>query len=197
MDIGSIGDPGKAWDGGRGEGILRSSLGTSAQSCSGVWCKTVLVCASSSDQPLPCFLLAEQSTMTTESGSDSESKPDQEAEPQEAAGPQEQAGAQAAPEPAGGNVEEQPGLEQFPEAAAHSTPVKREVSLGHLWGRPTWLSRAACCQPYCEGHLPLPSHQRDNGGAIEGFQCVASLHRPTTALIHPTFDKKLHSAELP
>ncbi|XP_063122633.1 band 4.1-like protein 3 isoform X26 [Rattus norvegicus] len=70
----------------------------------------------------------EQSTMTTESGSDSESKPDQEAEPQEAAGPQEQAGAQAAPEPAGGNVEEQPGLEQFPEAAAHSTPVKREVS---------------------------------------------------------------------
>nr|XP_017451728.1 band 4.1-like protein 3 isoform X12 [Rattus norvegicus] len=66
--------------------------------------------------------------MTTESGSDSESKPDQEAEPQEAAGPQEQAGAQAAPEPAGGNVEEQPGLEQFPEAAAHSTPVKREVS---------------------------------------------------------------------
>lgn len=61
-------------------------------------------------------------------GSDSESKPDQEAEPQEAAGPQEQAGAQAAPEPAGGNVEEQPGLEQFPEAAAHSTPVKREVS---------------------------------------------------------------------
>lgn len=64
-------------------------------------------------------------------GSDSESKPDQEAEPQEAAGPQEQAGAQPAPEPAGGNignVEEQPGLEQFPEAAAHSTPVKREVS---------------------------------------------------------------------
>lgn len=63
-------------------------------------------------------------------GSDSESKPDQEAEPQEAAGPQEQAGAQPAPEPAGGNVgnvEEQPGLEQFPEAAAHSTPVKREV----------------------------------------------------------------------
>lgn len=69
--------------------------------------------------------------MTTESGSDSESKPDQEAEPQEAAGPQEQAGAQPAPEPAGGNIgniEEQPGLEQFPEAAAHSTPVKREVS---------------------------------------------------------------------
>lgn len=61
-------------------------------------------------------------------GSDSESKPDQEAEPQEAAGPQEQAGAQPGPEPAGGNVEEQPGLEQFPEAAAHSTPVKREVS---------------------------------------------------------------------
>ncbi|XP_031224535.1 band 4.1-like protein 3 isoform X14 [Mastomys coucha] len=62
--------------------------------------------------------------MTTESGSDSESKPDQEAEPQEAAGPQGQAGAQPGPEPAS---EEQPALEQFPEAAAHSTPVKREV----------------------------------------------------------------------
>ncbi|XP_060224196.1 band 4.1-like protein 3 isoform X27 [Meriones unguiculatus] len=70
----------------------------------------------------------EQSTMTTESGSDSESKPDQEAEPQEAAGPQEHAGAQPGPEPASGNGEEQPALEQFPEAAAHSTPVKREVS---------------------------------------------------------------------
>lgn len=112
-----------------------------------LWCvmKTVLVRASSSDQPLPCFLLAEQSTMTTESGSDSESKPDQEAEPQEAAGPQEQAGAQPAPEPAGGNVEEQPGLEQFPEAAAHSTPVKREVSLGHLWGRPVGNLAEPCC----------------------------------------------------
>lgn len=92
--------------------------------------------------PLPCFLLAEQSTMTTESGSDSESKPDQEAEPQEAAGPQGQAGAQPGPEPAGGSggegggggegsseEKQQPALEQFPEAAAHSTPVKREVSL--------------------------------------------------------------------
>lgn len=59
---------------------------------------------------------------------DSESKPDQEAEPQEAAGPQEHAGAQPGPEPASGNGEEQPALEQFPEAAAHSTPVKREVS---------------------------------------------------------------------
>lgn len=58
---------------------------------------------------------------------DSESKPDQEAEPQEAAGPQGQAGAQPGPEPAGGSSEEQPALEQFPEAAAHSTPVKREV----------------------------------------------------------------------
>ncbi|XP_055466125.1 band 4.1-like protein 3 isoform X16 [Psammomys obesus] len=66
--------------------------------------------------------------MTTESGSDSESKPDQEAEPQEAAGPQEHAGAQPRPEPASGNGEEQPALEQFPEAAAHSTPVKREAS---------------------------------------------------------------------
>ncbi|EDL38348.1 erythrocyte protein band 4.1-like 3, isoform CRA_e, partial [Mus musculus] len=74
----------------------------------------------------------EQSTMTTESGSDSESKPDQEAEPQEAAGPQGQAGAQPGPEPAGGNgslngEKQQPALEQFPEAAAHSTPVKREI----------------------------------------------------------------------
>ncbi|XP_029327036.1 band 4.1-like protein 3 isoform X2 [Mus caroli] len=78
--------------------------------------------------------LGEQSTMTTESGSDSESKPDQEAEPQEAAGPQGQAGAQPGPEPAGGNgggngggEKQQPALEQFPEAAAHSTPVKREI----------------------------------------------------------------------
>lgn len=71
--------------------------------------------------------------MTTESGSDSESKPDQEAEPQEAAGPRGQAGAQPGPEPAGGNSEEQPALEQFSEAAAHSTPVKREVSL-HVSG---------------------------------------------------------------
>eukprot|EP00072_Mus_musculus_P047638 XP_006523673.1 PREDICTED: band 4.1-like protein 3 isoform X7 [Mus musculus] len=76
--------------------------------------------------------LEEQSTMTTESGSDSESKPDQEAEPQEAAGPQGQAGAQPGPEPAGGNgslngEKQQPALEQFPEAAAHSTPVKREI----------------------------------------------------------------------
>lgn len=85
------------------------------------------------DQPLPYFLLAEQSTMTTESGSDSESKPDQEAEPQEAAGPQGQAGAQPGPEPAS---EEQPALEQFPEAAAHSTPVKREVSLSVPGGQP-------------------------------------------------------------
>ncbi|XP_076405984.1 band 4.1-like protein 3 isoform X35 [Peromyscus maniculatus bairdii] len=71
---------------------------------------------------------AEQSTMTTESGSDSESKPDQEAEPQEAAGPQGQAGAQPGPEPPSGSSEEPPALEQFPAAAAHSTPVKREVS---------------------------------------------------------------------
>ncbi|XP_052606118.1 band 4.1-like protein 3 isoform X17 [Peromyscus californicus insignis] len=70
----------------------------------------------------------EQSTMTTESGSDSESKPDQEAEPQEAAGPQGHAGAQPGPEPPSGISEEPPALEQFPEAAAHSTPVKREVS---------------------------------------------------------------------
>ncbi|XP_059134617.1 band 4.1-like protein 3 isoform X4 [Peromyscus eremicus] len=66
--------------------------------------------------------------MTTESGSDSESKPDQEAEPQEAAGPQGHAGAQPGPEPPSGSGEELPALQQFPEAAAHSTPVKREVS---------------------------------------------------------------------
>ncbi|XP_051046862.1 band 4.1-like protein 3 [Phodopus roborovskii] len=69
----------------------------------------------------------EQSTMTTESGSDSESKPDQEAEPQEASGPQGQAGPQPGPEPAVGRSEE-PAPEPFPAAAAHSTPVKREVS---------------------------------------------------------------------
>uniref|UniRef100_A0AC11BT20 Erythrocyte membrane protein band 4.1 like 3 n=1 Tax=Ovis aries TaxID=9940 RepID=A0AC11BT20_SHEEP len=69
----------------------------------------------------------EQSTMTTESGSDSESKPEQEAEPQEAAGGQgAQLGAQPGPEPA---AEEQPQApEQFEEAAAHSTPVRKEVT---------------------------------------------------------------------
>ncbi|KAM4841032.1 band 4.1-like protein 3 isoform 9-T9 [Thomomys bottae] len=70
----------------------------------------------------------EQSTMTTESGSDSESKPDQEAEPrEEAAGPQGQAGAQP-PEPPSAGGEEEPELEQFSGAAAHSTPVRREVT---------------------------------------------------------------------
>ncbi|XP_027382182.1 band 4.1-like protein 3 isoform X20 [Bos indicus x Bos taurus] len=69
----------------------------------------------------------EQSTMTTESGSDSESKPEQEAEPQEAAGREgAQPGAQPGPEPA---AEEQPQApEQFEEAAAHSTPVRKEVT---------------------------------------------------------------------
>lgn len=68
----------------------------------------------------------EQSTMTTESGSDSESKPEQEAEPQEAAGPQGHAGGQPGPEP---GAEEQPQApEQFEEAAAHSTPVRKEVT---------------------------------------------------------------------
>nr|XP_017199512.1 band 4.1-like protein 3 isoform X14 [Oryctolagus cuniculus] len=67
----------------------------------------------------------EQSTMTTESGSDSESKPDQEAEPQEAAGPQGRPGPQPGPEPPS---EEQQALEQFEEAAAHSTPVRKEVT---------------------------------------------------------------------
>ncbi|XP_020951760.1 band 4.1-like protein 3 isoform X12 [Sus scrofa] len=64
--------------------------------------------------------------MTTESGSDSESKPEQEAEPQEAAGPQGHAGGQPGPEP---GAEEQPQApEQFEEAAAHSTPVRKEVT---------------------------------------------------------------------
>ncbi|XP_010857401.1 PREDICTED: band 4.1-like protein 3 isoform X1 [Bison bison bison] len=65
--------------------------------------------------------------MTTESGSDSESKPEQEAEPQEAAGHEgAQPGAQPGPEPA---AEEQPQApEQFEEAAAHSTPVRKEVT---------------------------------------------------------------------
>ncbi|XP_020951752.1 band 4.1-like protein 3 isoform X8 [Sus scrofa] len=58
--------------------------------------------------------------------SDSESKPEQEAEPQEAAGPQGHAGGQPGPEP---GAEEQPQApEQFEEAAAHSTPVRKEVT---------------------------------------------------------------------
>ncbi|XP_064235468.1 band 4.1-like protein 3 isoform X14 [Aotus nancymaae] len=63
--------------------------------------------------------------MTTESGSDSESKPDQEAEPQEAVGAQGHAGAPG-PEPP--TEEQQQALEQFAAAAAHSTPVRREVT---------------------------------------------------------------------
>ncbi|XP_029086854.1 band 4.1-like protein 3 isoform X6 [Monodon monoceros] len=63
--------------------------------------------------------------MTTESGSDLESKPEQEAEPQEGhAGAQ--LGAQPGAEP---GTEEQPrALEQLEEAAAHSTPVRKEVT---------------------------------------------------------------------
>ncbi|XP_014397140.1 PREDICTED: band 4.1-like protein 3 isoform X15 [Myotis brandtii] len=60
--------------------------------------------------------------MTTESGSDSESKPEQEAEPQEAAGPQGPERAQPGPE------EQRQALEQFSAAAAHSTPVRKEVT---------------------------------------------------------------------
>ncbi|XP_072805313.1 band 4.1-like protein 3 isoform X3 [Vicugna pacos] len=83
--------------------------------------------------------------MTTESGSDSESKPEQEAEPQQAAGPQGHAGAQAGAQPeaqAGAQPEAQPGAQPDPEpgaeeppqaldefeAAAHSTPVRKEVT---------------------------------------------------------------------
>ncbi|XP_012507575.1 PREDICTED: band 4.1-like protein 3 isoform X2 [Propithecus coquereli] len=68
--------------------------------------------------------------MTTESGSDSESKPDQEAEPQEAAGAQGRAGAQPGPGPGPeppGAEEQRQALEQFA-AAAHSTPVRKEVT---------------------------------------------------------------------
>nr|XP_054099974.1 band 4.1-like protein 3 isoform X14 [Callithrix jacchus] len=60
-----------------------------------------------------------------ESGSDSESKPDQEAEPQEAVGARGHAGAPG-PEPP--TEEQQQVLEQFAAAAAHSTPVRREVT---------------------------------------------------------------------
>eukprot|EP00070_Physeter_catodon_P029404 XP_028336298.1 band 4.1-like protein 3 [Physeter catodon] len=63
--------------------------------------------------------------MTTESGSDLESKPEQEAEPQEG-----HVGAQLEAQPGGEQgTEEQPqALEQLEEAAAHSTPVRKEVT---------------------------------------------------------------------
>lgn len=60
--------------------------------------------------------------MTTESGSDSESKPEQEAEPQEAAAAQ-------GPGSEPSSEEQHQALEQF-EGAAHSTPVRKEVSPG-------------------------------------------------------------------
>ncbi|KAM8780494.1 band 4.1-like protein 3 isoform 19-T19 [Rhynchonycteris naso] len=60
--------------------------------------------------------------MTTESGSDSETKPEQETEPQEAAAPQGPAGAQP------GSEEQRQALEHFAAAAAHSTPVRKEVT---------------------------------------------------------------------
>ncbi|KAK2505828.1 hypothetical protein MC885_019877 [Smutsia gigantea] len=66
--------------------------------------------------------------MTTESGSDSESKPEQEAEPQEAAGPQGRTGAQPGPGPEPEGEEQRQALEQFEGAAAHSTPVRKEVT---------------------------------------------------------------------
>ncbi|XP_038399710.1 band 4.1-like protein 3 isoform X28 [Canis lupus familiaris] len=69
----------------------------------------------------------EQSTMTTESGSDSESKPEQEAEPQEAAGAQGPVEAPQGPGPEPSGEEQHQVLEQF-EAAAHSTPVRKEVT---------------------------------------------------------------------
>ncbi|XP_032167265.1 band 4.1-like protein 3 isoform X24 [Mustela erminea] len=65
--------------------------------------------------------------MTTESGSDSESKPEQEAEPQEAAGAQGHAGAPQGPGPETSGEEQHQALEQF-QAAAHSTPVRKEVT---------------------------------------------------------------------
>ncbi|XP_078211632.1 uncharacterized protein LOC144580187 [Callithrix jacchus] len=70
-------------------------------------------------------VISEQSTVMTESGSDSESKPDQEAKPQEAVGAQGHVGAPG-PEPP--TEEQQQALEQFAAAAAHSTPVRREVT---------------------------------------------------------------------
>nr|XP_020036109.1 band 4.1-like protein 3 isoform X1 [Castor canadensis] len=66
--------------------------------------------------------------MTTESGSDSESKPDQEAEPQEAAGPQGHEAEHPGPAEPPAESGEEPALEQFAGAAAHSTPVHREVT---------------------------------------------------------------------
>uniref|UniRef100_A0A4X2M6K8 FERM domain-containing protein n=1 Tax=Vombatus ursinus TaxID=29139 RepID=A0A4X2M6K8_VOMUR len=66
--------------------------------------------------------------MTTESGSDSESKQDPEPEPQEASGRQGQAGAQQQPAEQPLREEHQQALEQFSAAAAHSTPVKKEVT---------------------------------------------------------------------
>ncbi|XP_012906865.1 band 4.1-like protein 3 isoform X16 [Mustela putorius furo] len=65
--------------------------------------------------------------MTTESGSDSESKPEQEAEPQEAVGAQGHAGAPQGPGPEPSGEEQHQALEQF-QAAAHSTPVRKEVT---------------------------------------------------------------------
>ncbi|KAI5940168.1 Band 4.1-like protein 3 [Manis javanica] len=59
---------------------------------------------------------------------DSESKPEQEAEPQEAAGPQGRAGAQPGPGTEPGGEEQRQALEQFEGAAAHSTPVRKEVT---------------------------------------------------------------------
>lgn len=71
--------------------------------------------------------LRERTERNTPGDPDSESKPEQEAEPQEAAGGQgAQLGAQPGPEPA---AEEQPQApEQFEEAEAHSTPVRKEVT---------------------------------------------------------------------
>lgn len=58
---------------------------------------------------------------------DSESKPEQEAEPQEAAGAQGHAGAPQGPGPEPSGEEQHQALEQF-QAAAHSTPVRKEVT---------------------------------------------------------------------
>ncbi|XP_049625934.1 band 4.1-like protein 3 isoform X27 [Suncus etruscus] len=85
------------------------------------------VCPSQCSKSLLGF--GEQSTMTTESGSDSESKPEQEAESQEAAGPQGREGAQQNPGSELSAEEQRQALEQFEAAAAaHSTPVRKEVT---------------------------------------------------------------------
>ncbi|XP_043922441.1 band 4.1-like protein 3 [Protopterus annectens] len=64
--------------------------------------------------------------MTTETGSDSESKKDQEKEQQGKAGTKQQGPGPAGQQQQASAVDEQYSAEEFPAAAAHSTPVKKE-----------------------------------------------------------------------